>query len=69
MLDGSIQYAYDFVEKVPLVKSQAFQVTLDEIGKKNPKAKQAKPEQFFDNNLVQELIDEGFFVSLWGKNP
>jgi NitT/TauT family transport system substrate-binding protein len=69
MLDGSLQYAYDFVEKIPLVKQQAFQVTLDEIGKKNPKAKQAKPEQFYDNGLVQELIKEGFFASLWGKNP
>ena len=69
MLEGSMQYAYDFVEKVPLVKHQAFQVTLDEIAKKNPKAKQAKPEQFYDNSLVQELIDEGFFASLWGKNP
>lgn len=69
MLDGSMQYAYDFVEKVPLVKPQGFQVTLDEIAKKNPKARQAKPEQFFDNSLVQELIDEGFFASLWGKNP
>ncbi len=65
MLEGSVQYAYDFVEKIPLVKSQAFQVTLDEIGKKNPKAKQAKPEQFYDNSLVQELIDEGFFKNLW----
>ncbi len=46
-----------------------FQVTLDHIAKKNPKAKQAKPEQFFDNSLVQELIDEGFFAKLWGKNP
>ena len=69
MLEGSLQYAQDFVEKIPLVKPQAFQVTLDEIARKNPKAKQAKPEQFFDNSLVQELIDEGFFVSLWGKNP
>lgn len=69
MLEGSLQYAYDFVEKVPLVKPQAFQVTIDEIAKKNPKAKQAKAEQFFDNSLVQELINEGFFVSLWGKNP
>jgi NitT/TauT family transport system substrate-binding protein len=65
MLDGSLQYAYDFVEKVPLVKSQAFQVTLDEIGKKNPKAQQAKPEQFYDNSLVEELIQEGFFKNLW----
>lgn len=68
MLDGSVQYAYDFVEKVPLVKPQAFQVTLDVIGQKNPKAKQAKPEQFFDNSLVQELINEKFFNTLWGKN-
>jgi ABC-type nitrate/sulfonate/bicarbonate transport system substrate-binding protein len=69
MLEGSVQYAYDFVEKVPLVKANAFQVTLDVIGEKNPKAKQAKPEQFFDNSLVQELINEKFYVSLWGKNP
>jgi ABC-type nitrate/sulfonate/bicarbonate transport system substrate-binding protein len=69
MLDGSLTYGYDFIEKVPLVKPAAFQVTLDDIGKKNPKAKNAKPEQFYDNNLVQELIDEGFFTKLWGKMP
>jgi NitT/TauT family transport system substrate-binding protein len=69
MLDGSIQYGYDFMEKVPLVKPQAFQVTLDQIAKTNPKAKQAKPEQFYDNSLVQELLDEGFFTKLWGRNP
>ena len=69
MLDGSIQYGYDFMEKIPLVKAQAFQVTLDQIARTNPKAKQAKPEQFFDNSLVLELIDEGFFAKLWGKNP
>jgi ABC-type nitrate/sulfonate/bicarbonate transport system substrate-binding protein len=69
MLDGSIQYGYDFMEKIPFVKAQAFQVTLDQIAKSNPKAKQAKPEQFYDNSLVQELVDEGFFAKLWGKNP
>jgi len=67
MLEGTMQYAYDFVEKIPLVKREAFQVTADEIGKKNPKAKQAKVGQFYDNSLVQELINEGFFTSLWGK--
>jgi len=67
LLAGTMQYAYDFVEKIPLVKRDAVQATLDEIGKKNPKAKQAKAEQFYDNSLVQELIKEGFFVSLWGR--
>lgn len=65
MLEGSLRYAYDFVEKIPLVKPKAFQVTLEQIALKNPKAKQAKPEQFYDNSLVQELIDEGFFKNLW----
>jgi ABC-type nitrate/sulfonate/bicarbonate transport system substrate-binding protein len=69
MLDGSIQYAYDFVEKVPLVNPRAFQVTLEQSALKNPKAKQAKLEDFFDNSIVQELVNEGFFTSLWGKNP
>jgi len=69
MLDGTLTYGYDFIEKVPLVKPAGFQVTLDDIAKKNPKAKTAKPEQFYDNNLVQELIDEGFFVKLWGRVP
>ncbi len=69
MLDGSLTYGYDFIEKVPLVKPAGFQVTLDDIAKKNPKAKNAKPEQFYDNSLVQELIDEGFFTKLWGKMP
>jgi len=67
MLEGTMQYAYDFVQKAPLVKREAFQATLDESGKKNPKAKQARPEQFYDNSLVQELVKEGFFASLWGK--
>jgi hypothetical protein len=67
MLDGSIQYGYDFMEKIPLVKIQAFQVTLDQIARNNPKAKQVKPDQFFDNSLVQEVADEGFFTKLWGK--
>ncbi len=69
MLEGSLKYGYEFMEKIPFVKRAGFQVTLDEIGRTNPKAKQAKPEQFYDNSIVQELVDEGFFAKLWGKNP
>jgi ABC-type nitrate/sulfonate/bicarbonate transport system substrate-binding protein len=69
ILEGSLKYGYEFMEKVPFVKRAGFQVTLDEIARSNPKAKQANPEQFFDNSLVQELVDEGFFAKLWGGNP
>jgi len=68
MLEGSVQYAYDFVEKVPLVKREAFAVTLDLVSEKRPAAKKADPDRFYDNSLVQELVNEGFFKSLWGKN-
>jgi NitT/TauT family transport system substrate-binding protein len=67
MLDGSIQYGHDFMEKIPLVKAEAFQVTIDQIARNNPKAKNARPEQFFDNSLVRELIDEGFYARIWSK--
>jgi len=67
MLEGSVQYAYDFLEKIPLVKPAAIQVNLDEAAQRNARAKQVKVEQFYDNSLVQELISEGFFVSLWGR--
>jgi NitT/TauT family transport system substrate-binding protein len=69
ILAGSLKYGHEFMEKVPFVKSAGFQVTLNEIARNNPKAKQAKPAQFFDNSIVQELVDEGFFAKLWGRNP
>jgi NitT/TauT family transport system substrate-binding protein len=67
ILEGSLRYGYEFMEKVPFVKAAGFQVTLDEIARSNPKARQAKPQQFFDNSLVQELADEGFFSKIWGR--
>ena len=45
------------------------QAPFGQIARNNPKAKTAKPEQFFDNTLVQELINEGFYAKLWGRNP
>jgi ABC-type nitrate/sulfonate/bicarbonate transport system substrate-binding protein len=68
MLEGTVQYAYDFVEKIPLVKRQAFDVTLDLVGEKRPAAKQAQPTQFYDNSLIEELVKEGFFKKLWGED-
>jgi NitT/TauT family transport system substrate-binding protein len=68
MLQGTVKYAYDFVEKIPLVKREAFQNTIAEIGERRPDAKRANPEQFYDNALVQELVKQGFFKSLWGSD-
>jgi ABC-type nitrate/sulfonate/bicarbonate transport system substrate-binding protein len=67
MLEGSMKYAYDFTEKIPLVKREGVQVVLDQETARNPQAKEFTAERFYDNGLVQELINEGFYKSLWGK--
>jgi hypothetical protein len=40
---------------------------VEQIAEKRSEARQAKLEQFYDDSLVQELIKEDFFKSLWGK--
>lgn len=67
MLEGSLKYAQDFTEKIPLVKPEGVQVVLDQEAVKNPQAKEFAPDRFYDNSLVQELINEGFYKSLWSK--
>src|ERR1044071_9122786 len=67
MLEGSLKYAQDFTEKIPLVKREGVQVVLDQEAVKNPQAKEFAPDRFYDNSLVQELINEGFYKSLWSK--
>lgn len=67
MLEGSLKYAHDFTEKIPLVRREGVQVVLDQEAAKNPQAKEFTAERFYDNSLVQELVSEGFYKSLWGK--
>ena len=67
MLDGSLKYAHDFTEKIPSVKREGVQVVLDQEAAKNAQAREFSAEQFYDNSLVQELVNEGFYKALWGK--
>jgi hypothetical protein len=67
MLEGSLKHAHDFTEKIPLVKRDGVQVVLDQETAKNPQTKQFTAEHFYDNSLVQELVNEGFYRSLWSK--
>ncbi|MBI2954460.1 MAG: ABC transporter substrate-binding protein [Chloroflexi bacterium] len=53
--------------RVPYATSEGIQTILDEIARDNPKAKDAKPEVFYDNRLVKELDDSGFIKKLYGE--
>lgn len=41
-----------------------FLILLDEVAAKLPQAKSARPEQFVDLGLLQELEKEGFFSEM-----
>jgi hypothetical protein len=48
----------------PCLTQEKKPTILQSIEKQNPKAKSAKPEEFYDNRLVKELDQSGFIKSL-----
>jgi ABC-type nitrate/sulfonate/bicarbonate transport system substrate-binding protein len=52
----------DVFPKAPLMTAAEVKAVLD--ASKNPKAKQMKPEDFFDNSLVQKIQASGFIDSV-----
>ena len=59
------QYALDYVDKIPYNTREGVQEVLNQIAARNPKAKTAKPEEFYDDRFVKELDDQGFYQQLW----
>lgn len=52
-------------KRVPLITKEEVQAVLDVV--KSPKAGQMKPEDFFDNSLLQKLDASGFINSLYAR--
>lgn len=61
------QYALDYVEKIPYNTREGVQEVLNQAAARNPKAKGANPERFYDDRFVRELEASGFYKQLWGK--
>jgi NitT/TauT family transport system substrate-binding protein len=59
------QYALDYVDKIPYNTREGIQEVLNQIAPRNPKAKTAKPEEFYDDRFVKELDSQGFYKQLW----
>lgn len=64
-LDTVHQYALDYVDKIPYNTREGIQEVLNQVAARNPKAKDAKPEAFYDDRFVKELDDRGFYKKLW----
>jgi NitT/TauT family transport system substrate-binding protein len=67
IIDAVYQYALDYVDKVPYNTREGIQEVLNQAAEKNPKAKDARAESFYDDRYVKELESTGFYKQLWGK--
>jgi NitT/TauT family transport system substrate-binding protein len=65
IIDAVYQYAIDYVEKIPYNTREGVQEVLNQAAVRNPKAKEAKPENFYDDRFVKELDSQGFYKQLW----
>jgi NitT/TauT family transport system substrate-binding protein len=65
VIDAVYQYALDYVDKIPYNTREGIQEVLNQIAARNPKAKDARPESFYDDRFVKELDNQGFFKQLW----
>lgn len=58
-------YLGKYVPKIPYPSVEAMKVALDQVAEKDPRARNARPEQFIDGSFMQELDKDGFIKQLW----
>ena len=69
VLEATYTWFIRNVAKKPYPTLKGIQFLIDEIGGKLPQAKNARPEQFVDLSLLQELEKEGFFSEMGKRYP
>lgn len=69
VLDATYDWFVKRVSKKPYPTLKGIQYLLDEVTSKLPNAKGAKPEQFVDLSLLQQLEREGFFTEMAKRYP
>jgi NitT/TauT family transport system substrate-binding protein len=69
VLDATYTAFVKTVAKRPTPTLKGIQFMLDEVAAKMPNAKSAKPDQFVDLSLLQQLDKEGFFAEMAKRYP
>lgn len=67
MIEAGYQWYAQTYERKPYVSINGVKAVLEHIALKNPKAKEVKPETFFDSTVIRELDQGGFIDGLYGK--
>jgi ABC-type nitrate/sulfonate/bicarbonate transport system substrate-binding protein len=61
ILEATYGEARTHIETVPYVSRKGLETIISELAPNEPKAKQAKPDDFIDHRFVSQLETEGFF--------
>lgn len=69
VLDATYEWFVKRVAKRPYPTLKGIQYLLDELAPAIPQAKTAKPEQFVDLSLLQQLERDGFFAEMAKRYP
>lgn len=68
VIEETYQFYVEKVPKKPYPTLKGIQVVLNEIAKRNPKAKGSNPSQFVNVSFLKELDESGYIDRLY-KNP
>lgn len=69
VLDATYEWFVKHVAKKPYPTLKGIQFLLDEFAPRMPQAKNAKPEQFVDLTLLQQLERDGYFTEMAKRYP
>jgi NitT/TauT family transport system substrate-binding protein len=67
MLDDAWDWHAKFMPEAPYPPAEGYQLVLQDIAEKNPKAAQANVKDYIDTRFVKELEESGFMKALYKK--
>ncbi len=65
VLSASYDEAYQAINKDGSLIEAGIQAQLADLAKTDPRAKNARPSDFFDSSIIDELHKDGFIKALW----
>jgi NitT/TauT family transport system substrate-binding protein len=67
VLSLSYDESYQAIEKEGALSEAGLQVQLTDLAKTDPRARNARPGDFLDASIINELSKEGFIKALWAR--
>jgi len=67
VLSASYDETYQAIDKEGALLEAGIQAQLTDLAKTDPRARSARPSDFFDASIINELAKEGFIKALWAN--